>query len=221
MKLAPRLTRREKVLLGILAVLVAVTCLYVYVHEPHRRRLLQLDAEIQRLALKVRESRSSYRDLPVIEAQIASVNAELTALERQLPAAVDYAEVLVYLHDAAVRTGVRVTAVQVADQVTAPLDLRQAVNFTVVGSYPALRGFFSRLEAMPNVGLAVDHLLLLPVDPANPDGLVTAQYTLWFYTVRVPAGEPAPVSPPGDLIPRLPAVPGRTNPFAPLPYSGF
>lgn len=182
MRLAHNLSRREKVLLWVLAFLLSVTAAYIYVHDPFVKQVLALDAEIQQLALQIREARGPYRDLPETEARIAAVEEEIAALRELLPAQLDLGAFLLAMYEAEARTGARVTGLEPGPVLKSKDYTKLSFECSVVApSYQTLYRFMASLEDERTHRPIIERLNAKTVSSARPGAAVEAVVTIVFY----------------------------------------
>lgn len=146
---AERLSRRERLLLGVAALVALVALYYELVVDPLVRQSLALQGRLQAVE-RLRAYVGEGWDAADLEARIAAAEAHLAELGRT-PASGGVADILEFLDRAAAASGLRLVHVARAEREAAGPADRRAWEVVASGPFAAHRAFLRALEGMPGL----------------------------------------------------------------------
>lgn len=205
MKLAPRLTRREKVFLAFGALVAVVALFYVLVHEPRLarrdRERAALDTDLQTL----RQARVVVSKQAELEARLKAAHDEIAQVEARVPGTRHIPGFLVLIESAARKESVRINTLKVGQEIKEKSLLAYSIDITATGSFDGHWRFLRALEELPRL-VNIESFSLRGGDK----GALTA-----FYQVKIYAdpSKGAGESERAEIGPNLPM--GRGDPFRP------
>ncbi|MCL6450762.1 MAG: type 4a pilus biogenesis protein PilO [Acetobacteraceae bacterium] len=222
---APRLTRREKVLLVVAGALFLGSALYFGGYAPYRSRAASLMQRVREEEDRLSQARATAAQEEQLDAQLKEVAQGLAWAESQIPGRADDIGLLVYIQVSARESGLVLGSLGLPSAEAEGAYLRHPVELEAGGPYPGHLRFLHLLESMPRL-VRVERVWLgrssapaaqgggeVPVrsaaeQAAAPPGCVLGRYTICVFTDPELKGGRAG-------LPAAPTGVGRTNPFLP------
>ncbi len=141
--------KNQRLLIG--AVLATLVAYFLFWWLPHRRRMAELQQQVQQVQQTIRLESARLKGLSDVRAELAKLQSYIAGIERQLPDQIELPRFLSGLYSLAKELGIQTvqTQPQVPSQV---VELQtQAVHLTLVGDSAAIARLIYRLETGPRI----------------------------------------------------------------------
>lgn len=183
----------QKVVAGIMGLLVIVGAGYALLLQPAMTVVDQLRPELATLQREVAQHRAILADLMKFRREVAELEARLAALKDRLPSEREMPGLYRMLSDAAASAGIGVSLFQ--PRATATHEVYTEIPITLTGEagYHQLGEFLAKVAKMPRVVTVNEIKMTSGSRPRNP---VRAELMLATYMYR-PIGSPPPPKPAG------------------------
>jgi len=159
---APRITRRERLLLSLGLVVVVGVLFYFFVHEPLEQNIAELAETVEAQAAMVARAEAVAARDSRTQARLAEVRTQLELADRLVPPTLDEPGLLVYLQQAARAAGVEILWLTVAAAEGEGGILRHPATASVAGTYTQQATFLRRLESLSRL-VHISRIYLEPV----------------------------------------------------------
>ena len=183
----------QKIVAGIMGLLVIVGIAYVALLQPAITVVDQLRPELEALQREVTQNRVILADLMKFRREAAELEARLNALKDRLPSEREMPALYRTLTDAAAAAGLGVSLFQ--PRVAATHEVYTEIPITLNGEagYHQLGEFLEKVAKLPRVVTVNEIKMTTGTRPRNP---VKAEFVLATYMYR-PVGSPPPPKPAG------------------------
>ncbi|MGI5921031.1 MAG: type II secretion system protein GspM [Syntrophomonadaceae bacterium] len=154
-----QLSKREKVLLGLLVWLTGIYIFYYYIYEPLNHQVKDLVSDNTRLRAQLMEVRQLEREKDMTNSRYSRCEAELASLTRQVPDSPDVPGVIAFLEETAQKAQTRLNGISYGNK-TSENTTRQTepamaipVHFEIMaaGNYYDLLTFLKHVEQAPRL----------------------------------------------------------------------
>ncbi len=144
-----QLTKRERLMLQILALVSIVTLTGVYLYLPMLEDRNSLDSEIVRLAQSNSQLMAQARQEANMDAELATISGKLERLNAHLPQKKEIPQFIVLIEQAAATSKVQVRSLSLGDPVDQKTYAEISADMIATGDYIGLVRFIQQMEALP------------------------------------------------------------------------
>lgn len=183
----------QKLVAGVMGLLVLVGVAYVFLLQPVITVVDQLRPELEKLQREVATSRAILADLMRFRQEAAELEARLNALKDRLPSEREMPGLYRTLSDAAAASGLGVSLFQPRPTATHEVYTEIPITLNGEAGYHQLGEFLERVARLPRVVTVNEIKMTTGNRPRNP---VRAELVLATYMYR-PVGSPPPPKPAG------------------------
>jgi type IV pilus assembly protein PilO len=184
--------QRNKVLLGMLAIVGIGFLGYTYVHEPRQEEISRLDSRLERLETLNRGARARTHGGGVAEAetQLALYREQLDAMEGLVPTSEELPDLLDLISLEARQTGVDLALIQPVSAEKEEYYTRRTYDLAVLGSYHQIGEFLTRVASMERIVTPINLSLLPRPNPARQDeSRLEAKFAIETYVLPGPGDD--------------------------------
>jgi type IV pilus assembly protein PilO len=183
----------QKIVAGVMGLLVIVGVAYVFLVQPVVTHIDQLRPEVATLQREVAQNRAILADLMKFRREAAELEARLNALKDRLPSEREMPGLYRTLSDAAAQSGLGVALFQPRPVATHEVYTEIPITLTGEAGYHQLGEFLEKVAKLPRVVTVNEIKMTSGTRPRNP---VKAELVLATYMYR-PVGSPPPPKPAG------------------------
>jgi type IV pilus assembly protein PilO len=183
----------QKVVAGIMGLLVIVGVGYVFLLQPAITVVDQLRPELATLQREVAQNRAILADLMKFRREAAELEARLNALKDRLPSEREMPGLYRTLSDAAAAAGLGISLFQPRPTTIHEVYTEIPITLNGESGYHQLGEFLEKVAKLPRVVTVNEIKMVTGARPRNP---VKAEFVLATYMYR-PVGSPPPPKPAG------------------------
>jgi type IV pilus assembly protein PilO len=183
----------QKVVAGIMGLLIIVGLGYVLLLQPAITVVDQLRPELATLQREVAQNRAILADLMKFRREAAELEARLNVLKDRLPSEREMPGLYRALTDAAAAAGLGVSLFQPRPTTTHDVYTEIPISLNGESGYHQLGEFLEKVAKLPRVVTVNEMKMTTGTRPRNP---VKAEFVLATYMYR-PVGSPPPPKAPG------------------------
>lgn len=183
----------QKLVAGIMGLLVICGVAYVFLLQPVMTRIDALRPEVSKLQGEVAQNRRILADLMRFRREVAELEARLNALKDRLPSEREMPGLYRTLSDAAASAGLGVSLFQPRPVVVQEVYTEIPITLNGEAGYHQVGEFLEKVARLPRVVTVNEIRMSTGNRPRNP---VKAELVLATYMYR-PVGSPPPPKPAG------------------------
>jgi type IV pilus assembly protein PilO len=183
----------QKMVAGIMGLLVIGGVAYVFLLQPVIAHIDQLRPEVATLQREVAQNRAILADLMKFRREAAELEARLDALKDRLPSEREMPGLYRTLSEAAAAAGLGVSLFQPRPAATHEVYTEIPITLNGESGYHQLGEFLEKVARLPRVVTVNEMKMITGTRPRNP---VKAELVLATYMYR-PVGSPPPPKPAG------------------------
>ena len=183
----------QKLVAGIMGLLVICGVAYVFLLQPVMTNIDQLRPEAAKLQTEVATNRRILADLMKFRREVAELEARLSALKDRLPSEREMPGLYRTLSDAAASSGLGVSLLQPRPAVVQEVYTEIPITINGEAGYHQVGEFLEKIARLPRVVTVNEIKMSTGNRPRNP---VKAELVLATYMYR-PVGSPPPPKPAG------------------------
>lgn len=188
--------QRQKLLLGLLAVVGIAYGAYHYVLAPRNAEVAALETHLESVRLQNQTARALVRDQGTaeVERRLGRYREQLQAVEALIPSAEELPDLLDAISAEGQRTGVQLTLIQPVEAVEEQYYTRRVYDVGVVGTYHAIGQFLTRVASLPRIVTPIDLALTRQAEGTGENPRLEARFSIETYVIS--EGEGADVETP-------------------------
>ncbi len=185
------LPRAQKMILGVVGLLIIAGAAYWFVLSANLERLGKLEAQEQKLQAEISQNRMIVAQITVFRRQATELERDLAVLAQKLPTEKEIPPLYRSLTDAASTAGLGISLFQPREAQVRDYYNEIPITFTAEGGYHDLAVFLDRMSGLPRV-VTVGNWKLTGLNRTKAP--LRADLTLETFTYR-PIGSPPPPKP--------------------------
>lgn len=161
---------KQKLLLIVLAVMVAGYFGYTRVYKPRAADVAALEARLEALQMQNRTAQAltDAEGRGAIERRVGAYRNQLTTVEGLIPSSEELPDLLDAISAEAQRTGVDLSLIQPVGAIAEEFYTRRSYELAVLGSYHGIASFLTEIASLPRI--VTPTTLDLTVDEERTDG---------------------------------------------------
>ncbi len=178
------LRQRDIAIIVLVLTVIAGVLWYFYMYQPSQDRILELEADIQRLEVEIQRGEDARRNLPDLRLAVALLEEERRVFLSQLPTESQVAALIDSLRTSSEAAGVTIRSFSQGSAQSGVQDVRAiAFNVSADGRFVESMGFIDLLENLQRfTKLNTVGLSLAADDSEDPNLNTSVGFTVYVFT---------------------------------------